>query len=331
MVIKNYSNTAALQPLTAGVNSSDITLTVGNTSSYPNAPFLLSIDRGTVNQEVCYCSAKTSTTFTVQRGYDGTTAVAHLTGASVELTVSAEDYSQANAHVNTAHVPPTLVDAKGDLFVGTSNDNVGRLPVGVDGYNIISDATNGTGLRWEKSRGTVVCTSVTRPTLGLYEGVRMYETDTKIFYVYSGSVWVPEPGQSLGITRQTTSSGTGAGVQTSCGLNFTMPSLAGGRRVELHAQCYHVAAAASLSLSSYLYGYISTSGGVNLAINLAFHPPGAYFGMHPLIASITNTEIVAGATTVYFKRMLQAGDAGSPYHQMVADTSSPIILRAMIV
>lgn len=37
--------------------------------------------------------------------------------------------------------------------------------------------------------GIVVCTSTTRPTTGLYEGLFIYETDTDKVYVYSGTAW----------------------------------------------------------------------------------------------------------------------------------------------
>lgn len=38
--------------------------------------------------------------------------------------------------------------------------------------------------------GTIVCTSTTRPTTSLYEGIVIYETDTNRQYTYSGSAWV---------------------------------------------------------------------------------------------------------------------------------------------
>ena len=37
--------------------------------------------------------------------------------------------------------------------------------------------------------GIVVCTSGTRPTTGLYEGLTIYETDTDRVYVYTGAAW----------------------------------------------------------------------------------------------------------------------------------------------
>jgi hypothetical protein len=45
-------------------------------------------------------------------------------------------------------IPQSVVDAKGDLVVGTAADTVGRLGVGTDGYFLKADSTAGTGLAW---------------------------------------------------------------------------------------------------------------------------------------------------------------------------------------
>jgi hypothetical protein len=39
--------------------------------------------------------------------------------------------------------------------------------------------------------GTVVCTSTTRPTVNLYNGLSIFETDTKLVYTYEGGSWWP--------------------------------------------------------------------------------------------------------------------------------------------
>jgi hypothetical protein len=45
-------------------------------------------------------------------------------------------------------IPQSIVDAKGDLVVGTAADTVGRLAVGTNGYYLKADSTAGTGLAW---------------------------------------------------------------------------------------------------------------------------------------------------------------------------------------
>jgi hypothetical protein len=43
----------------------------------------------------------------------------------------------------------TAIDAKGDLIVGTGADTFGRLAVGTNGYTIVADSTETTGLKWQ--------------------------------------------------------------------------------------------------------------------------------------------------------------------------------------
>ena len=45
-------------------------------------------------------------------------------------------------------IPQSVVDAKGDLVVGTAADTVGRLGVGTNGQYLQADSTAGTGLVW---------------------------------------------------------------------------------------------------------------------------------------------------------------------------------------
>lgn len=45
-------------------------------------------------------------------------------------------------------IPKTVVDAKGDLIVGTAADTVDRLAVGTNGYLLTADSAQTTGLSW---------------------------------------------------------------------------------------------------------------------------------------------------------------------------------------
>lgn len=71
----------------------------------------------------------------------GVTAGTGLTGGgtSGDVTLS----------LNTAYaIPPTIVDAKGDLIAATAADTVSRLAVGSNGQVLIADSTAATGLKW---------------------------------------------------------------------------------------------------------------------------------------------------------------------------------------
>jgi len=82
--------------------------------------------------------------------------------------------------------------------------------------------------------GIVVCTSATRPTTGLFEGLHIYELDTNRVWVWSGTDWAPPgAGGQLGYA-QTTSSQTGIGATetdlTNLSVTVTVPA---GRRIKV--------------------------------------------------------------------------------------------------
>lgn len=122
-----YQNLAAPVLLTVPVNDSAVTLTVGSTSSFPDPPFLIGIDRGTPDEEAVLCTAKTPTTFTVTRGFDGTTGVSHAIGALVEHTTTAIVHRRAGiADVTTAERDALAAE---DLWTGRTvyNTTTGKL------------------------------------------------------------------------------------------------------------------------------------------------------------------------------------------------------------
>ena len=48
----------------------------------------------------------------------------------------------------TGSVSKSIIDAKGDLIIGLSNDTVDNLPVGSDGYILTSDSAQTLGVKW---------------------------------------------------------------------------------------------------------------------------------------------------------------------------------------
>ena len=48
----------------------------------------------------------------------------------------------------TDAVSAALVDAKGDLIVGSANDAVARLPVGANGLSLVADSAAASGVKW---------------------------------------------------------------------------------------------------------------------------------------------------------------------------------------
>jgi hypothetical protein len=106
MTRRSYSGNAITTTLNGPITNTATSLVVVDASGYPTAvsgPYVITIDSGLTTEEKILVGARSLTTMSsLTRGYDGTTAVAHSTGASVRHTISAVDVDEANAHINSA-------------------------------------------------------------------------------------------------------------------------------------------------------------------------------------------------------------------------------------
>ncbi len=69
----------AYSTLNGGINATATSLTVASGASFPNSPGILKID----SEQIFYTSKSSNTLLGLVRGYNGTTAASHLTGAAV--------------------------------------------------------------------------------------------------------------------------------------------------------------------------------------------------------------------------------------------------------
>lgn len=99
MARRHYTNTATPTSLSSAIDDEEVELSVPSTTGYPEVPFTLAIDRGSVDEEIMLCTAKDSNTFTVTRGYDGTSASSHDINSPIEHVSTAQDFDDANAHI----------------------------------------------------------------------------------------------------------------------------------------------------------------------------------------------------------------------------------------
>lgn len=83
-------------------------------------------------------------TFQGPDGYTGSLRLKH-TGTGVTWILHPHDTGTA--------IPATLVDAKGDLLVGTAADTVGRLAAGSNGQVLTADSTVTAGVKWATPSG----------------------------------------------------------------------------------------------------------------------------------------------------------------------------------
>jgi hypothetical protein len=97
---REFVGNALRTVLTANISNSASSFSVEAGSSFPDGSsnyFVVSIGRGTVEEEKILCSSRSTNTFTVsQRGYDGTTASAHVIGDYVDHVLDAAAIQDMN-------------------------------------------------------------------------------------------------------------------------------------------------------------------------------------------------------------------------------------------
>ena len=75
----------------------------------------------------------------------------------------------------TAAIQETIVDAKGDLIVGTGADAVARLAVGTNGHTLVADSSvSPTGLKWAAPASGVPANAVDRVETNQFTGSTTY-------------------------------------------------------------------------------------------------------------------------------------------------------------
>jgi hypothetical protein len=72
--------------------------------------------------------------------------------AGTGMTVTPNDGADTIT-VATSAILPTVVDAKGDLLVGTAADTVARLAVGTNDYVLTADSAEAAGMKWAAASG----------------------------------------------------------------------------------------------------------------------------------------------------------------------------------
>ena len=92
MLRREFSGSVLRTTLSANISNVSTSITVLDGSTYPTGvnPFVIVIDRGLSSEEKVLISSRSTNTLTVDtRGYDGTTAVAHTSGAFVDHVLDA--------------------------------------------------------------------------------------------------------------------------------------------------------------------------------------------------------------------------------------------------
>ena len=153
---KDFAGGAAATSLSSSINNAALSFAVADGSSYPTGPtpFVIVVDRGLATEEKMLIGSRASNTFTVtERGYDGTSAQSHASGAIVEHCLDAHTIYQANRLAN-------LQTTKGDL-IGYSGTTTNRVAAGANDTVLVADSAQTNGIKWAATLAGLTLTSPT--------------------------------------------------------------------------------------------------------------------------------------------------------------------------
>jgi hypothetical protein len=102
MPSRYYSAIAQDTTLTSSITNTATSMIVGATVGYPSTPFVLAVDFNAASEELVLVTNISGTTLTITRGFNGSTAVSHNTGAAIRHVITAQDLTDAQTHYDTA-------------------------------------------------------------------------------------------------------------------------------------------------------------------------------------------------------------------------------------
>lgn len=138
---RQYPGAAVQTTITSSLNSSATTIDIASTTGWPSGAtaYFVVISPGTTSEEKCLAT-RASSTLTLTRAQDGTTAQTHASGATIYPVFTATDADEANELAS-------VMTTKGDV-ISRSSSVPTRLAVGSNGKVLQADSATTTGLAW---------------------------------------------------------------------------------------------------------------------------------------------------------------------------------------
>ena len=99
-VNRYYTSTAQDTALTSSVTSGSTVIPVSAIVGYPSQyPYIIALDYNNASEELVQVNSITGLNFNVTRGFNSTSPTAHAVGATVRHVITAQDMTEAQAHI----------------------------------------------------------------------------------------------------------------------------------------------------------------------------------------------------------------------------------------
>ena len=157
----------------------------------------------------------------------GTVAAARLGSGTADATTFLRGDQTWAAAGGSETLPASIIDAKGDVIVGTAADTAARLAVGSDGMVLIADSASTAGMLWgfQPVQANAFTTEVFPMTIAstyTHAGANASHAQRVVFY----PVWMPKRRAITRLTVNVTTIEAGAtarlGVFTCTGVNTSV-------------------------------------------------------------------------------------------------------------
>ncbi|MEU8317088.1 hypothetical protein AB0C33_01855 [Nonomuraea sp. NPDC048881] len=161
-----HSSNARETTLSVAINASATTISVDTPVGYPaTTPFVIIVDLGTSSEEIMLVTAVAGANWTVDRGYDNSTALSHDIGAKIVHGVAASEIDDANAHINATTNIHGLTG--GAALVGTTTAQT------LSNKTLTTPTINGGTI----SGGTISNATLASPVIGNFSAAQHTHTD----------------------------------------------------------------------------------------------------------------------------------------------------------
>jgi len=204
-VNRYYSAVAQDTTITSGISSSSTTVAVGSVTGFPSTPFVVALDYNNSLEELVTVTNVSGLTLTITRANAGGntnvgTAVAHAVGAAVRHVITAQDMTEAQAHIAatgavhgiTASAATFLANpTSANLLAAVSDETGTGSLVFATGPTIASPTISGPTISSPTITGTIAASGSTGSS-----GQYLSSTAT-------GIAWVTPTSTTLSVNAQT--------------------------------------------------------------------------------------------------------------------------------